>query len=129
MQVVAKACPLFVPLAEEGFLTHPATRLIAQEYLNEFQLPTIDTLILGCTHYPLLREVIQKTVGQEITLIDSAFPTAQELKNILEAKQLQNHEKHPEYRFYVTDAPQRVSQTAQLFFDNRFPGKLEKTEL
>ena len=71
-KVFSQACPLFVPLAEEGFIDHPATRLIAGEYLDRITREGVDTLVLGCTHYPILKSVIQETVGNEIRIIDSA---------------------------------------------------------
>src|SRR5438128_1335114 len=78
-EVIERACPLFVPLAEEGWADNDVAGTIAGTYLNDLQ-SKIDTLVLGCTHYPILREVIQKTVGDEVTLIDSGEATAAEVK-------------------------------------------------
>jgi len=83
IKVYAKACPLFVPLVEEGFLNHDITRLTAQHYLYEMMDLGIDCLVLGCTHYPLLMGVIQETVGTRIQLLDSALWTAKEAQDIL----------------------------------------------
>lgn len=129
IQTISQACPLFVPLAEEGLLTHPSTKLIAQEYLSKFKNNNIDTLILGCTHYPLLKIIIHETLGPDITLVDSAQPTAQELKKVLQKNNLLNTGNKPAITLYVTDAPERVYQTANLFFENKFPGTLEKVTL
>lgn len=74
IKVFEKACPLFVPLAEEGWLDHKATHLIAKEYLDEFKEHEIDTLILGCTHYPILADTIAKVVGKKVKLINSGTP-------------------------------------------------------
>jgi glutamate racemase len=129
MQITAKACPLFVPLAEEGWFDHPASRLIADEYLKDLKDTTIDTLILGCTHYPLLKTIIQEAVGEKIKLIDSARPTADALKQLLEDNNLLRTEGKPEYRFFVTDSPTISERTAHTFFNGTFPGRLEKVTL
>lgn len=126
IQVYQQSCPLFVPLAEEGYFNHPAAKLIASEYLSKFEEIKIDTLILGCTHYPLLTNLIQNVVGKKITIVDSAKPTAAELKSILIKNNLLNNSKKATKTFYITDAPERVYQTANLFFDYNFPGQLEK---
>ncbi len=129
MQITAKACPLFVPLAEEGWFSHPASRLIADEYLKDLRDTTIDTLILGCTHYPLLKNTIQEAVGEKIKLIDSARPTADALKQLLEDNNLLRTEGKPEYKFFVTDSPTISERTAHTFFNGAFPGRLEKVAL
>jgi glutamate racemase len=124
--VYAKACPLFVPLAEEGFLDHPSTKLIAEEYLSEFKINDIDTLILGCTHYPLLKKVIQEVVGDTVTLIDSARPTAEALQQLLVEKNLLADTTTPEYKFYVTNTPELGQKSVDLFFGDDSAVKLEK---
>src|ERR1700674_4489029 len=83
VHVVARACPLFVPLVEEGWLDTPATRLIAQEYLSPLARDGIDTLVLGCTHYPLLESVIGETMGPGVGLVDSADSAAAETAAVL----------------------------------------------
>ncbi len=128
-QIIASACPLFVPMAEEGLNNHEATKLIAQDYLQEFIDKGVDTLILGCTHYPLLYDAIKKTVGDEMTLVDSAEPTAQMLKERLEEVDLLSDNPNPEYEFYVTDAPERVKKVAGRFFGEKLNGKLKKVSL
>ncbi len=110
--VYSQACPLFVPLAEEGLINYKATELIARKYLEKFKNKKIDTLILGCTHYPILKKIIQKTVGKKVKLIDSAKPTAKKLKQILIEKDLINKGKKQESEFYVTDAPERIYKIA-----------------
>ncbi len=129
LKIIARACPLFVPLAEEGFISHKASKLIADEYLRVYKNSQVDILILGCTHYPILKNLIQKTVGKNIQLIDSASPTAEALKKLLEEDNLVNAKNKPKIKFYVTDAPERVYKIANLFFDNKFPGKLEKKDI
>lgn len=130
VKIISQACPLFVPLAEEDFINHPASKLIAGEYLKIYKNSKVDTLILGCTHYPILVKLIQRTVGKKIKLIDSALPTAKALNKLLQEKNLlTNVSQKPQLKFYVTDAPERVYKIANLFFDNKFPGKLEKVDI
>ena len=104
--VFGKACPLFVPLVEEGWLHDPVTEEVAARYLKELQDKDVDTLILGCTHYPLLRSTIRKIMGDEVCLVNPAYETALELGRLLEEKGLSStgtkQEDFP-YRFYVSD--------------------------
>lgn len=123
IEVNSQACPLFVPLVEEGLLTHPATRLIAKDYLTNFNNSKIDTLILGCTHYPLLSTVIQKTIGNDVQLVDSAKPTANELKEMLINKNLLKKTPNPEYTFLLTDKSDRTDQTVNLFLGSNYSFK------
>jgi glutamate racemase len=114
--VFSRACPLFVPLVEEGWLDHPATRLIAAEYLAPVLAHRIDTLVLGCTHYPLLKPLLQETVGPDVALIDSAIAVAHRAARLLGEKGLATPLKTPpEHHFYVTDAPHRFQQTGERF--------------
>lgn len=116
-EVIARACPLFVSLAEEGWSSHEeATRLIARSYLEPFVEEGVDTLVLGCTHYPILREVIADTMGPDVALIDSGEAVAEEVAIILaERNQLRADETPPESRFYVTDAADRFRRVAERF--------------
>ncbi|MBQ8822469.1 MAG: glutamate racemase [Lachnospiraceae bacterium] len=105
--VYGKACPLFVPLIEEGLWEDPVTDEIARRYLTELIDLDIDTLILGCTHYPLIRKALGRIMGPEVTLVNPAYETAIELKELLGEKGLLN-DKAPtlgenQYRFYVSD--------------------------
>lgn len=126
LDVFAAACPLFVPLAEEGMLDVEATRLIACSYLEPLRHRDIDVLILACTHYPLLRTVIQQAIGDNVLLVDSAAPTAAELARQLEARDTLDA---PSYELYVTDAPDRVNTIARLFFGDDLPASLSKVTL
>lgn len=108
-KVIGKACPLFVPLIEEGLWEDPVTDEIARRYLTEFtqQDKDIDTLILGCTHYPLIRSTLGRIAGENVTLVNPAYETAIELKRLLSEKNLLN-DKEPSlgdnrYQFYVSD--------------------------
>lgn len=129
IKVFSVGCPLFVPLAEEGLDNHEATRLVAEDYLDELIAADVDTLVLGCTHYPLLLETIAETMGPQVTLVDSALPTAEELKKILSEKGLISTNPNPVYEFYVTDAPERVFEVAGRFFGADMVDKIKKVSL
>lgn len=121
--VVSKACPLFVPLAEEGWTDHPAARLVAEEYLAGFLDEGIDALILGCTHYPLLKGVIGETLGPGVRLIDSAEETAREVAGLLERSGLAREGgAPPEHRFLVSDLPDQFLRVGQRFLGGRIGG-------
>ncbi len=110
------SCPLFVPLVEEGWVDHPATRLIAAEYLRDLGSANVDTLVLGCTHYPLLSAVIAETMGSAVKLIDSAKETAIELKNVLEAASLTAAaSNNGNVRFVASDDPQHFLKIGRRF--------------
>jgi glutamate racemase len=129
MQVLSQACPLFVPLAEEGMGEGELARVAVRDYLEPFAGSGIDTMHLGCTHYPLLKRVLQEHVGNAVTIIDSAGPTAQALKRLLEEKNLTARAGIPRHSFYVTDAPERVTETARLFFGSEIKERLFPLDL
>lgn len=116
-QVFEQDCPLFVPLVENGFLQEEEiTKLAAQKYLSFFDGKDIDTLILGCTHYPLLKEVIASVMGSHVTLIDTGAVTANHLARLLREKDLLNPGEHTgQCRFFVSDQTQSFCETASLF--------------
>lgn len=114
--IYGKACPLFVPLVEEGLWQDPVTDEIAKRYLNELIDIDIDTLILGCTHYPLIRSTLGRIMGKNVTLVNPAYETARELKEMLEEKGILNEE-HPalgenQYQFYVSDGAEKFKHFA-----------------
>ena len=115
-EVIGKACPLFVPLVEEGLLHDPVTDEIALRYLSSLIDSGIDTLILGCTHYPLIRSTVGKIMGESVTLVNPAYETARELREMLEEKNLLNLEKPllgtNQYQFFVSDAPEKFIRFA-----------------
>jgi glutamate racemase len=118
IEVFTRPCPLFVPLAEEGWCDpqDEIVRLTALRYLGELQDHGIDTLVLGCTHYPLLKGVIQKVMGDPVTLIDSAEETAREVEKLLEENGLlQAPTVNGTCSFFVTDIPHRFIETGKLF--------------
>jgi glutamate racemase len=120
IQAFARACPLFVPLAEEGWTDHKATELIAKEYLFPLTLEKIDTLILGCTHYPLLRDVIAKVLPQHVLLIDSGEATAEAVIRLLDELETRNTSKFkPNLQFYVSDVPHKFTEVGERFLGQK----------
>jgi glutamate racemase len=116
IKVVSRACPLFVPLVEEGWCDNDVAELVARRYLEPIRDSGMDTLVLGCTHYPLLKPVISRVVGSAITLIDSATETAKEVAAVL-AKLNWERPGTDEVarRYFVTDAPARFENVGKLF--------------
>ena len=113
--VFGKACPLFVPLVEEGWLHDPVTVEVASRYLKELQDKDVDTLILGCTHYPLIRSTIRQVMGEEVCLVNPAYETALELGKLLEEQGLSStgtEQKEFPYRFYVSDLADEFKEFA-----------------
>jgi len=106
IEVVTRACPLFVPLAEEGWVDNEVARLTARSYLGELKDQGVDTLVLGCTHYPILKEVIAEVMGPKVTLVDSAEQTALTVAGILsEQGLLRPKGEKGNHHYYVTDIP------------------------
>jgi glutamate racemase len=130
VRVVGQECPLFVPIAEEHLERHPVARLMAEEYLRHFEGQDVDTLILGCTHYPLLKEVIGEVMGPGVRLIDSATPTVHLLARMLELDGLlSSGEEPPAHRFYVTDASYKFMQIANAILGRDVSGLIEQVRV
>jgi glutamate racemase len=122
VRVKARACPLFVPLAEEGWLSGDVPRLVAREYLGEFVRGGVDTLVLGCTHYPLLTDIIAEVVGPEVALVDSAEATVEVVAGLLEERGLLAPAgRAPSHHFFVTDVPERFVEVGERFLGWRIP--------
>ena len=120
VQVAAQACPLFVPLVEEGWLDHAATRLIAEEYLAPLRAHDIDTLVLGCTHYPLLKPLLSSLLGPSIALIDSAEQTAAAVSRELARSTLHAPATATGHvHFVVSDAPKQFVKVGKMFLGER----------
>ena len=116
LNIVSQPCPLFVPLVEEGWFEHEITIRTATEYLKDIKAAQVDTLILGCTHYPLLKKVIGYVMGPKVTLIDSAKEVAFEVKNILlEQGLLRTELKPPDHLYLVSDEPEIFKYRAVKF--------------
>lgn len=115
-RIYSQACPLFVPLVEEGWLDHQVTRLTAQEYLKPVLAQGIDTLVLGCTHYPLLKPLLQDVAGPGVRLVDSAEAMAERAAMLLAERNLANPQRSsPSYHYYVTDVPLRFQTIGERF--------------
>ena len=120
ISVISKACPLFVPLVEEGLIDHQATKIIAAEYLLPLTEKGIDSIVLGCTHYPIIRKIIQSVIGHKIKIIDSAESTAFDIKNVLKDKKILNSlNQSPNYQFYVSDLPQKFDEIGTRFLGKK----------
>lgn len=115
--ITSLACPLFVPLVENGYTRrdHAVTRLVAEEYLLPFQQAKVDTLILGCTHYPLLSPVLQDILGPQVTLIDAGYEAAVHTKELLHQAQLLRTQQQASYHFFVSDNTAHFASLAQPF--------------
>ncbi|MBL8180682.1 MAG: glutamate racemase [Blastocatellia bacterium] len=135
-RVFQAGCPMFVPLAEEGWTNEPETYSIAEKYLKDMKIFAPHALVLGCTHYPILRDVIQATIGENVQLIDSGEATADEVAALLREKGLENPNEVSGRRslcddldnFYVTDAAERFGRVAERFLGAK-PSKLEAIEV
>lgn len=113
--VIEKACPLFVPLVEEGFKEHVVTQEVIEYYLESMKNTDIDAMILGCTHYPLLRSKIRAYLGDRIQIVNPAYETAMDLKRLLQEQNMANDgttEQHSRYEFYVSDAAEKFTRFA-----------------
>jgi len=138
IEVIERACPLFVPLAEEGWAETAVARAVAEQYLADLKIRQIGALVLGCTHYPILRELIGEIIGTEIPLIDSGEAAAQEVQTLLGSTGLSSvqFERDIQERrlcddldhFYVTDAAERFAKVAERFLGTA-PSVLEAVEI
>lgn len=128
IQVYGKSCPLFVPLVEEGLLHDSVTDEIASRYLSELKGKYIDTLVLGCTHYPLLRSTLGRLMGDGVTLVNPAYETALELKKLLKQQSLNREEESPfegeKYQFFVSDLAEKFTGFATAIL----PGQVKETK-
>ncbi len=119
IRVIQKACPMFVPLVENGYLDTSATREFAREYLEEIKQFGADTLILGCTHYPLLTKVIREEMGDGVTLIDSGAAAADYSYEILKEKDMLSDKEKGDIRFFVSDGTENFSRLGEMFLDRK----------
>ena len=122
IQVTGKPCPLFVPLVEEGLLHDSVTDEIASRYLSVLKEKYIDTLVMGCTHYPLLRSTLRRLMGDDVVLVNPAYETAIELKGLLEKRGLNRDSKVPmtgeQYQFFVSDLAEKFTSFATAILPN-----------
>ena len=118
--VWTQACPLFVPLVEEGWADKAVTKTVTQTYLKPLKEKSVDTLIMGCTHYPILKDLLKKVMGKDVVLVDSAREVAKEAREILDASGLLNGSKaEGKYKFFVSDEPNRFIHIGEKFLKRR----------
>lgn len=130
MFTISKACPLFVPLVENGYVQEYAAELIAKDYLAPLKQAGVDTLIMGCTHYPHLESVIKKVMGDDVTLINPSRETAFFIKKHLEENGLtSNVEKKGEYRFFASDDAAHFAELGSNFLDRKIDANVEKIDI
>ncbi len=115
-EVSSIACPLFVPLVEEHFIHHPAAKLIVKEYLAPLKQKKVDTVLLGCTHYPLLRQLIEEELGAEVIVVDSAETCAEKAKELLSKFNLMSPlNEHTAHQYYASDDPEKFKYLGREF--------------
>ncbi len=129
LEIYTKACPMFVPLVENGYLNGPATEIIAKEYLLPLKQSGIDTLILGCTHYPLLRPVIQTIMGDAVTLIDAGAETAVFVKQQLYERDLLCGRGHGSAQYFVSDTVEGFTELAGMFLNQKLEGSVHTVNI
>ncbi|SHJ11750.1 glutamate racemase [Malonomonas rubra DSM 5091] len=127
-KVLTAACPLFVPLAEECWSEHEVARLTAEEYLQPLRQAKVDTLVLGCTHYPLLRKTIQQVMGPDVLLVDSAEETARAVADLFAEQGLALPELGGRRDFYVTDVPTRFERVGRAFLGREL-GRVQQVQI
>jgi len=129
IKVISKSCPLLVPLVEEGWLKNEIAYKVVFFYLKPLLRQGIDTLILGCTHYPLLKDIFQEAAGEGVTLVDSAQEVAGQVKKILQEKNLQRQGNFSEHRFFVSDSPGEFARIAKIFLGKEITNNLQEVNL
>ena len=131
IKVFARACPLFVPLAEENWLDEESTKDIVKKYLAPFKKAKVDTLILGCTHYPLLKDAIQKFIGKSVRLVDSSEQVALETKHILARAGMLANKRRKNYQdiIYVSDESGSFRELAQRILGSKFKNIRKKNNV
>jgi glutamate racemase len=119
IEVYSRACPLFVPLVEEGWIDNGVASMTVEAYLGSLKQSGIDTLILGCTHYPLLKKAIRNYMGSAVQLVDSAEEIAREVGTALEKQSLARSDGTGNHSFFVTDAPDRFIKVGGRFLGEK----------
>lgn len=130
IEVFSKACPMFVPLVENGYTKGEVTRIIVEEYLTPIKESGVDTLILGCTHYPLLRDEIQSFMGDEVRLVDSGAAAAISAKKYFERENLLcDPKKSGTAQYYVSDTVKGFEELGSVFLDKHIEGSVKKIDI
>lgn len=129
LYVCSKACPIFVPLVENGFAEHEMAYLACEEYLKEIREQNVDTLILGCTHYPIMKNAVSRFMGDGVTLIDPGACIAHYIKTYLENNDILSSDKKVENQYYVSDVPADFEKTAGLFLGCNIDGSVKTIDI
>lgn len=130
VKVFSKACPLFVPFIEEGEVENDAIKIIIKNYLSEFNKDQISTLILGCTHYPIIKNEISRMLGKRVNLINPGESITREVLMYLESNNLLNTQKSPgDIRYFVTDLTDRFTKMAEMFLGRKIRNKLKLVKI
>lgn len=125
-----KACPLFVPLVENGHFNTPVTKLVIEEYLEDIKKAGVDTLIMGCTHYPLLKEAIAEYMGDDVTLVSPGEEVAKFLKKKLNSENSHSEERDKDqYRYYVSDCIESFEELGGIFLETKINGKVNRIDI
>ncbi len=128
-EVFQKACPMFVPLVENGYANSEVTKTIAREYLEELKDKDIDTVILGCTHYPLLKNEIREIMGEDVLLIDSGMTAADYALKVLKENDIQSDEADGTYKYFVSDSPGDFARLGGIFLEKPILENVEKVDI
>ncbi|MCM8784802.1 MAG: glutamate racemase [Candidatus Omnitrophica bacterium] len=126
LTVYTKDCPLFVPIVEEGWFENEVSYKIAEIYLNKFKKKKIDTLVLGCTHYPYLKKTIKKIIGKNVNIVDASYEVSIKTKKILEENGLENKNGKGEIKLYFSDISPYIERTIKILFGKKVKYKLTK---
>ncbi len=132
IQIFGKACPMFVPLVENGYINkgNPITKAIAKEYLDVIKENKVDTLILGCTHYPVIKDIIAEQMGDKVTLIDPGLEAARFAKELFDKKDMRNSVEHKgECSYFVSDDEQNFAFAAGMYLEEQIEHKVEKIDI
>ena len=132
MTVISKACPLFVPLVENGYIErdNKVSRLVVEDYLENIKNVGVDTVILGCTHYPILKNIIRDYLGKDVTLIDSGRESALILSEYIKNNNLhKNSNNQGSYEFYVSDAVENFARLAEMFLERNLQNEIKKVDI
>ncbi len=129
-EVYTRACPLFVPLVENGHFNTEVSRLVVKEYLEEIKAAGVDTLILGCTHYPLLKDAISEYMGEGVTLISPGEEVAKYLKKkITDDNRHSDERDENQYRYFVSDSVESFEELGSIFLETKINGKVSKIDI
>lgn len=127
--IVSNPCPLFVPLVEEGWSNTQVASMVAEEYLKPLMEEKVDTVVMGCTHYPLLKGIVGSIMGPDVKLIDPAYETAREFKSILDQKGMRREDGvPPQYKYYVSDDPEKFVRIGAAFLEKNIDN-IEKIDI